>query len=129
MWPSARADHSGGGQDAPSRGERSGSRAVTRCGRSPLPASVVTRPLVVRQYPAVFAACDVCARGPLHRLGCPVLSRVTSVAAGIFAAVTSVIVVLWMVGGPVGNLALSFGLTVFFAAYWAISQAKGRRSR
>lgn len=58
--------------------------------RTPGP-GLSTVPLEIRQDPVVFEACSVCRRGPMHRLGCPVLTRVTGVAAVFFAVVTAVL--------------------------------------
>lgn len=84
----------------------------------------LTTTRATRQYPAVFDPCRVCGRGPLHRLGCPVLTRVTFMAGAFFAVLSVVLAALRIAGGPSGNVALSLGLTAFFSIYWAASRSK-----
>lgn len=89
---------------------------------------VTARQAAVRQYAVMFEACGVCGRGPLHRLGCPLLTKVTGVAALFFAAVTVVLVGISIAGGPRGKIAVSVGVAAFFGIYWAASRLKSTPS-
>jgi hypothetical protein len=70
-------------------------------------------------------SCRVCGGAPFHRLGCPFLNRITFGVAVFFGAVTLALAVSWLLGGPVGNVALGLLLTAFFAGYSLVSRRRG----
>lgn len=69
-------------------------------------------------------ACRACGYKPLHKLGCPVLTKVAATVTVFFGAVTAALVVWAVLGGPVGNIALGLVLTAFFAGYWYASSRR-----
>lgn len=69
-------------------------------------------------------SCRVCCGAPFHRLGCPFLNRITFGTAVFFGAVTVVLIVMWLLGGPVGNVVLALLLTAFFAGYSFLSRRR-----
>lgn len=78
-------------------------------------------------------SCPACGGAPFHRLGCRFLNRITFGTAAFFGAVTVVLIVMWLLGGPVGNVALGLVLAAFFAGYSFLSRRRteidGRRPR
>ena len=74
---------------------------------------------------AFVEPCSQCGRAPIHRLGCPVLTRVTAVATVFFGIVTLILIVVWAAGGPIGNITLAALITAFFAGYALLSGARG----
>jgi hypothetical protein len=69
-------------------------------------------------------SCRVCGGAPFHRLGCPLLNRITFGVAVFFGAVTLALIVSWLLGGPVGNAALGLLLTAFFGVYSFLSRRR-----
>lgn len=75
---------------------------------------------------ALIEACAVCRGKPLHRLGCPVLTRVTLVVATFFGVLTAMSIVSSLLDGPTPDTRLEIGITAFFAIYGIASLLRGR---
>jgi hypothetical protein len=76
---------------------------------------------------ALVEACRVCRGKPFHRLGCPLLTKIATGTAIFFGIVTAVLLVVWLAGGPRGNVLLGAVLTALFAAYGMLSRARTSR--
>lgn len=72
----------------------------------------------------LIEACSVCGGWPLHRLGCPLLTRIALVTAIFFGGVTIALMIVALAGGSRGNLWLGVALTAFFGLYWWLSRSR-----